>query len=344
MRLNSQKGFSLVEVFVALAVGLALLSGVLSVFVGMRTTTSETSSYGEMQENGRFAISVITDDLMRQDFWGNLAAPMDFSVLRSAPAMPAVPSPECVGGGVNNGSFPTAVGKFRTLWGVTATSADNMGCIDDAKLSSDILQIKRAISAPLTLANPLPDPVPAMGNSDRYYLIADSNSGNIFVGNTVPANIRNPQVWEYQHHIYYVREESQGSNVVPVLRQGRLDADNGMDFDVLIEGIEMIRFMYGVDTDVDVDTVDYFNGEGDGIVDAYISADNMTDVLWDNKDARILAVKVFVLVRDILPDANYENKKTYIVGDTPITFDDNYRRLLFSSTVTLHNSRVDTWN
>ena len=58
MKRNKQLGFSLLELFIALAIGLALLLGVLSVFVGMRTTTAETSSYGEMQENGRFAISI----------------------------------------------------------------------------------------------------------------------------------------------------------------------------------------------------------------------------------------------------------------------------------------------
>ena len=116
-----------------------------------------------------------------------------------------------------------------------------------------------------------------------------------------------------------------------------------MDFDVLIDGIEMIRFMYGVDTDVDIDTNDYLTGDGDGIVDAFISADNMTPALWSNNNSRILAVKVFVLVRDIMPDNKYSNTNTYILGDRPFTFNDNYRRLLFTSTVTLDNARVKTW-
>jgi type IV pilus assembly protein PilW len=53
----NNKGFALVELIIALSVGLVLFAGVLSIFVGMRTTTAETSSYGELQENGRFAIS-----------------------------------------------------------------------------------------------------------------------------------------------------------------------------------------------------------------------------------------------------------------------------------------------
>ncbi len=56
---------------ISLAVGLVLFAGVMSIFVGMRTTTAETTGYGELQENGRFAISVLSDDLLRQNFWGS---------------------------------------------------------------------------------------------------------------------------------------------------------------------------------------------------------------------------------------------------------------------------------
>ena len=57
--MRKQLGFSLLEVFISLSIGVVLLSGLVSVFIGMRTTSSETSSYGEMQETGRFVISVL---------------------------------------------------------------------------------------------------------------------------------------------------------------------------------------------------------------------------------------------------------------------------------------------
>ncbi|WP_274620351.1 PilW family protein [Colwellia maritima] len=70
----------------------------------------------------------------------------------------------------------------------------------------------------------------------------------------------------------------------------------------------------------------------------------MNDALWDNAGgSRIIAVKVYVLARNILPDNDYTNNNTYQLGDLPMTFNDNYRRLLFSSTVTLYNARVDIW-
>ena len=150
--------------------------------------------------------------------------------------------------------------------------------------------------------------------------------------------IYNPRMWEYQHHVYYVREESVGNEFVPVLMQGRL-ANLNMNFSPVIDGIERIRFMYGVDMDTNSSVPGY------GIVDAFISATNMTADLWDNVGGtRILAVKIFVLARGIRPDSKYTNTNVYQLGDDlPFTPNDNYRRLLFRSTVTVYNTSVETW-
>jgi type IV pilus assembly protein PilW len=327
--MNSQRGYTLIEIFISLAVGLALLSGILSVFVGMKTTIQETATYGELQENGRFALSVLSDDLLRQNFWGDYSGTLDRSMLTASPS--AAPGNECVGEGLNNGTFPNAVGHFRTLWGKTVTSSSLMGCIDDAKIMSDIIQIKRAISQPQTAST-----------SNNYYIISNISEAKIFTGTSIPT-VSNSQVWEYQHHIYYIREEAQGNNTVPSLMQGRLTTN--MAFDPIIDGIEMIRFMYGIDTDAP-------GSDGYGIVDAFLSADdrialpadNMTSTQWDNgNNNRILAIRIYVLARSILPDNKYTNTNTYNLGDFPVTFNDNYRRLLFNSTVTLYNAGVDSW-
>lgn len=325
-----QRGFSLLEVFIALAIGLVIFAGVLSVFVGMRTTTTETTSFGELQENGRFAISLLSDDLLRQDFWGDYTGTID---LASINPVPAAPTGECVGGGINNGTFPLAAGHFRTLWGATVESAIILsGCRTDAKVGSDILQLKRVVSIPLVDGAGDPITVAPVGN---YYLVTNMNNGTIFTSGNVPT-VQNGQVWEYQHHIYYVREDTQGTNTVPVLMQGQLS--NTLSFSPIIDGIEIIHFEYGIDTQIDPTDPGY------GIIDAFISANNMTDALWDNVNSRILSVKIYVLARNILPDNKYTNTNTYQLGDQLFTFNDNYRRLLFSSTITLYNAGVDTWN
>jgi type IV pilus assembly protein PilW len=318
-----QRGFSLLEVFIALSIGLVLFAGVLSIFVGMKTTTAETSSHGELQENGRFALSLLSEDLLRQDFWGDYTGTIDLSSINP---VPGAPTGECNGDGINNGTFPLADGHFRTLWGETVTNASIMGCITDAKLESDVLQLKRAVSSPEV--DGAGDPITA-APAGNFYLVANINSGTVISAGAVPA-IDNAQVWQYQHHVYYVREETVGDNVVPVLMQGQLGSQ--LTFSPVVDGIDMIRFLYGVDTD------------SDGIVNAFVSADNMTQGYWNRaNDSRIVAVKIYVLARNVRPDLKYTNTNTYVLGDLEVEVNDNYRRLLFSSTVTLFNARLDSW-
>jgi|GEM_PF-233363 len=333
-------GFTLVELMISMSVGLILFAGVMSIFVGMRTTTAETSSYGELQENGRFAISVLTDDLLKQNFWGDYAGTFARTGINPVPGAPAN---ECTGEGVNNGSFPSLVGPFRTLWGQTVATANPMGCFNDAKLGSDVLQLKRVIAAPLQTMVGIPPVATPVANTttDNFFLVTNLSTGTIFPRGAVPA-IDNSRVWQYQHHVYYIREEAQGSNRVPVLMQGQLT--DRMSFSPIIDGIDMIRFMYGIDTDTDP------NAAGYGIVDSFVSADGvlgvggMNDALWNNESGtRILAVKIYVLARSIRPDNKYTNTSTYQLGDLPVTVNDNFRRLLFTSTVSLYNAGADSW-
>ena len=289
------------------------------------STTTETSNYGELQENGRFAISGVREELLKQKFFGDYGGTFGSSNLI---AIPGPAGNDCVGGGVNNATFPLATGQFRTLWGQTITAADPMGCFSDARISadasfrSDLIQIKRVIGSPVVAA----DIVAA-----SHYLTPNITTGSLYAGGGVIPLIDNSRTWQYQHHVYYVREEAQGSDVVPVLMQGRLVGGN-MTFAPIIDGIETIRFMYGVDSN------------GDGAVNAFISAGNMTARLWNNAGgSRVLAVKIFVLARSTLPDNKYSNEATYQLGDLAVTVNDSYRRLLFTSTVTLYNASVDQW-
>jgi type IV pilus assembly protein PilW len=320
------KGFALVELMIALSVGLVLFAGVLSIFVGMRTTTAETSSYGELQENGRFAISVLTEDLLRQSFWGDLSGTLNqTNITVTSPAI----NNDCLGGGINNATLLQGTGPFRTLWGQTiiAGNTNPLGCFaavagTQTRVNSDVIQFKRVVSNPAALADL---------NANDVYLYANLLGGTIFSNNAIPPVIPNARYWQYQHHVYYVRERTVGDETVPVLMQGNL-VNRGMDFTPIIDGIEMIRFMYGVDVN------------GDGNVDSYLNAADVPENAWDNTgDNSILAVKVFVLTRNIRPDVKYSNTNTYQLGDLAFAVDDNYRRLLFSSTVTLYNASMSSW-
>jgi len=332
----NQQAFTLVELIVSLAIGLVLFAGVMTIFTTMKVTSKSTSSYGELQENGRFALNLLSEDLMRQNFWGDYTGVFRQDKIQLAPGLPAVGN-ECAGDGLNNGTFPNGSDNhFRTLWGDTVDNANQLGCVNNANLDSDIIQIKHVITRPLLNppgnANFTPITNAPAGN---FHIVTNVSEGIIFQSGAVPA-ISNSSVWQYQHHVYYVRNDAVGNRNVPVLMMGQLT--NNMVFSPVVDGIEMIRFMYGVDLTTNPEDPGY------GSVDTFISADNMTPRLWDNEGGvRILAVKIYVLARNIEPDLQYDNTNTYQLGDLAFTPDDNYRRLLFSSTVPLFNAGVDSW-
>ena len=76
-RLTNQTGISLVEVLVALVISLFLLGGIVQVYVGNKTTFRFTNALAEVQENGRFALDYMSQDLRLANEWG--CVPFDSS-------------------------------------------------------------------------------------------------------------------------------------------------------------------------------------------------------------------------------------------------------------------------
>ena len=59
-RSSEQSGLTLVELLVAMAIGLILLTGIFQVFLGSNSIYRTQDSLSRLQENGRFAIELLT--------------------------------------------------------------------------------------------------------------------------------------------------------------------------------------------------------------------------------------------------------------------------------------------
>ena len=59
----SQRGLTLVEVMVAITISLILLAGVMQIFISSRQTYRVQDGQARMQENGRFAVQFLTNDI-----------------------------------------------------------------------------------------------------------------------------------------------------------------------------------------------------------------------------------------------------------------------------------------
>lgn len=70
LKTNANKGFSLVELLVAMALGSVLLGGVIQVFLGSKQAYVFNEELGWIQENARFATEFMTRDLRMAGYWG----------------------------------------------------------------------------------------------------------------------------------------------------------------------------------------------------------------------------------------------------------------------------------
>src|SRR5262245_64937912 len=79
------RGFSLVELMVALAIGLLLTSGALGIYTNSRTTLQTTERLAQLQDNTRFILDLMEPDVRAAGFWG-LTNRTDFVAGRAGPA------------------------------------------------------------------------------------------------------------------------------------------------------------------------------------------------------------------------------------------------------------------
>ena len=79
----------------------------------------------------------------------------------------------------------------------------------------------------------------------------------------------------YRHNVYYVSKETIYINkkrvVIPVLKRKRLTPVRGIYTETVMEGVENMRFVFGLDT------------TNDSRVDTYKSINQMTATDWENR-------------------------------------------------------------
>lgn len=324
----NNKGFTLVEMMIALFIGGLILGGVMFTYISMKVTTRDTMTIGELQETGRLAINILQRDIEQVGFWGTFYDD-SFTVINTETL--TNPTSDCTEG-LNNGSFPdiNSSSNFRSIYAITATTNKELNCVSNPLVGTDILQLKFLQGRELE--------TPDM-QADKNYFIAEQEKAE-FVNAPVAAgslNI-NATIWPYSHHVYYISEQTYTVNnqslTVPALMRKRL-INNKVETETIMEGVEDIRYLFGLDT------------TNDSRVDSYKSIADMTATDWENGRG-ILTVQIFLLVRSLQPDNNLNVKsQTYVLGEDPdkrtLNFNDNFRRTLFTTTIRLNNVGANLW-
>src|SRR5690242_20294249 len=70
MRAHRQQGLSMVEMMIALTIGLIILAAMTSVFVNSSHSQMAAQNTGQQIENGRYALDALTQDLHLAGYYG----------------------------------------------------------------------------------------------------------------------------------------------------------------------------------------------------------------------------------------------------------------------------------
>ena len=321
---SSQAGFSLIELMIATLLGIMLTFGATSIYVKNTRDAREIENTSILSENGRFALQILTKSIRHAGFFGstNIA---DISLDNSLNEVAG----DC-SGLASTFNFSTAIYVEKI------SSEISLDCIDDGLTDTHLLAIKRVVSKPLFDSDPedenaANDGIFSFPNSPeekKVYLAGNRESGVLALGNEIPiypAGGEARVAWPYRVEIYYIRNLD-----IPTLSRKILtwkDSGLTLDNEDLIEGVENLVIKIGVDSNFD------------GNVDIFESIESKATE-WN----MVEALEIDLLLRSAYPDANYVNKKTYSLpnGDfTPSLNQQNYRRLLLHSTVSLRNVKLN---
>lgn len=108
---SSQQGFSLTELIIALGLGVALSTGLFQLLINSNQLSRSQESLARLQENGRFAMNFITQDIRMAGFRGE-TPDTTLAVIQGFEATAAIWSPPIVIAGAVNGSDIVTVSSF----------------------------------------------------------------------------------------------------------------------------------------------------------------------------------------------------------------------------------------
>jgi prepilin-type N-terminal cleavage/methylation domain-containing protein len=331
LRISKQKGLSLVELLVALALSAALMAGIIEVYLENKRNYVQNEEYARLQENGRYALGLLKREVKMAGFFGGLPDVSDISATSVVT--------DCVGTGnwaldvsasieiANDVSSGVAA---QTIRGSSSASSATLTCISPSELQagSDLLVIRRTADT-ATLEDGVFN-IAESADKQRYLRIGEYGADKdwaFLASEDIPGADQTSgsevDYWRYYTNIFYLRSYSASvGDGIPTLCIERLQNDAFGGADCLVEGVEDFQVEVGIDTD------------DDGYVNQFVAAPTSTQL------ESAVAVRLHVLVRSINDLQGYTNNKTYLLGSKSITSNDAFLRQVYSSTVQLRNSQL----
>ncbi len=336
LQASRQTGISMVEILVALVISLFLLGGVVQVYLGNKTAYRFTEAVARIQENGRFAIEQVTQDLRMTGFFGcAMFDPEDPSnivnnlnpngtgydaALHDFVLAGVINGTE--GGGLNNSDGVTMRGSKAGQLNIVppfnvSTSADIFVTANNIINPDDIVMVSNCRGADIFQVTN----ATMSGTSNKMAVIHNTGTGS--PGNYNPDNcqggIAHCLSQSYGADAALFRLQSVSYSIAPGAsgEPALWRSENGVNLE-LVEGVEEMQLLYGLDTDDD----DFAN--------QFVTIDNVANTF------DIVSVRVMLLLRSA-DDFVAEDNMTYSFNGNLVNAADRRLRQEFTTTIALRN-------
>jgi type IV pilus assembly protein PilW len=119
---SRQAGFTLVEMMVAITIGLVVLFGMTATFVNLKSTFKSQDSLGQLQDNERLALTFLTTAVNEAGYYPNpMAGTTIANTSLSDPWTGNMPATVGIFGAAGTGTSPTATESLQTAFASTST-------------------------------------------------------------------------------------------------------------------------------------------------------------------------------------------------------------------------------
>lgn len=332
------RGLTLIETLVAITISLILLGGTVTLLISNKHTYQVNDNLSRLQENARFAIEFISQDLRMAGYFGcNNSSQSLFNQLGAAVGSLGDTTNSIEGSDQTGNWSPTGntdrTGSMVTVNGGTDGITIRRMTGTDRRVIADV-----GINGPITLAD-------ASGFADDGFIAISDCGGTDIVqidevdyntnvitlatGQTLnrpydafsndPTDVRNPRLASFVAVRYYI---GTGANGPALFRQfsGSVVAN-----EELIEGVDNMQILYGIDT------------TGDTVADNYVVAGAAT---LNSRDEwlTVVSIKIALLMRTVVGYGNDLDTNTYQLHEVVVPAqNDTIKRRVFNTTILLRN-------
>jgi type IV pilus assembly protein PilW len=318
--IQRSKGFSLVELMIAITIALLLTAGIGYLIMNTSSNRKELDRLNRQIENGRYAMQVLTDDLSHAGYFGRLYE---------------IPSP---GATLPDPCATSATALYSAvalqIQGYEGTGSSFPSCISNRKTGTDVLVIRRAAAVETDI-----DDVDDAANAKRMFIqsaalnyIVDlgENSSSFTLKKKNHTDLINPRA--YVVRIYWIDTENR-----LMMRElsATMAATEFSSAIAIADGIENLQLDYGIDsTGPDLDEL-HAGADPDGTPDTYSVCSTCTTTDWQN----VTTIRINLLARNPQVSPGYTDAKQYSLGlaGTVGPFTDGYRRHAYQGLARLNN-------